>query len=59
MTELKQNKHVHVAGAAVGGGGLAIVIIWVAKEFFQIDIPPEVAVALTAAVTSLLRYFRR
>ena len=59
MTELKKNKHAHVAGAAGVGGGLAVSIIWAAKEFFQVEIPPEVAVGMTAVITSLLRYFRR
>ena len=33
-------------GMVIGGGAVAMIIAWAAKEFFAINIPPEVAVAL-------------
>jgi hypothetical protein len=40
----------------VAGGGAAATIIWAAREFFGVEIPPDVAVWLGSALGALIGY---
>jgi hypothetical protein len=42
--------------AAFGGGGTAATVVWIAREFFALDIPAEVAVWLGSVLGGLLSY---
>lgn len=47
-----------VAAAGIGGA-ITIVLVWLTKQIFNIDIPAEVASAVTAIVSFLSGYFVR
>lgn len=49
----KPTNKVFAGGAA---GAISVIIIWAAKTYGQVEIPPEVAVAIVAVITFALQY---
>ena len=45
--------------AGTATGGLAGVIVWIAGEFFGLEIPPEVAAWFATALGAVVAYFIR
>lgn len=59
LTEQPGSAPTRKVTAGTATGGLAGVIVWIAGEFLDLEIPPEVAAWFATALGALVAYFVR